>query len=145
MNNTKNNPAVKQAVPFFMVKNIEGSLQFYVERLGFELMNKWGPEGRIEWCWLGIGNASLMLQEYRTGVPPVKLGEGVSVYFMCGNALAVYEQITSQGLSATSEPFVGNNLWVVGLTDPDGYNIYFESPTEVPEGTTYSEWINTVL
>ena len=39
-----------------------------------------------------------------------------------------------------SEPFVGNNMWVTGLTDPDGYKLYFESPTDVPEETKYSEW-----
>ncbi len=145
MNSSANNPDVKQAVPFFMVKNMDRSLQFYVEKLGFELTNKWEPESRIEWCWLRIGGASLMLQEYRANIPAVKLGEGVSVCFMCGDALAVYKQITINGLSASLEPFVGNNLWVVGLTDPDGYNIFFESPTEAPEGTTYSEWIKTVL
>ena len=31
-------------------------------------------------------------------------------------------------------------MWVVGLTDPDGYRIYFESPTDVPEETFLSEW-----
>jgi hypothetical protein len=32
-------------------------------------------------------------------------------------------------------PSVGNQLWVVPLTDPDGYHIEFESPTDVPEET----------
>jgi len=32
-------------------------------------------------------------------------------------------------------------MWVVGLKDPDGYNILFESPTEVQEETLYSEWL----
>jgi hypothetical protein len=31
----------------------------------------------------------------------------------------------------------------VGLSDPDGYKIYFESPTEVQEGTLYSDWLKT--
>jgi hypothetical protein len=30
---------------------------------------------------------------------------------------------------------VGNGLWVVSLTDPDGYRLDFESPTDAPEGT----------
>ena len=56
--------------------------------------------------------------------------------------LAIYNQIVSNALSV-SEPFVGNNMWVVGLKDPDGYNIFFESPTSVPEETTYSDWVKT--
>ncbi len=43
---------VKQAVPFFMVLNIELSLDFYRTGLGCELKASWKPEGRIEWCWL---------------------------------------------------------------------------------------------
>jgi lactoylglutathione lyase len=39
------------------------------------------------------------------------------------------------------EPFVGNQLWDVALSDPDGYRLHFESPTDVPEETRYSEWI----
>lgn len=122
--NKPNNSNVKQAVPFFMVVNITNSLNFYVQ-------------------WLELGNTSIMLQEYRNNIPVDKRGEGISVCFMCEDALTIYKQILSNGLSTSSEPFVGNNLWVVGLKDPDGYNIYFESPTDLPEETTYSEWLKT--
>src|SRR5688572_16559037 len=122
MNSLKDTPNIKQAVPFFMVVNMDNSLDFYVKGLGFELKNKWEPAGRIEWCWLQLGNASIMLQEYRTNIPTEKRGEGVSVYFICEDALAIYMQIISRGLSP-AEPFVGNNMWVVGMEDPDGYKI----------------------
>src|SRR4030095_15854593 len=89
---------VTQSVPFFMVTNMERSLNFYVKGLGFELKMKWEPAGKIEWCWLQIGNASLMLQEYRMNPPAEKLGVGISVVFMCNDALKIYEEITSRGL-----------------------------------------------
>ena len=133
---------VKQAVPFFMVVNMEASLEFYVKALRFELKNKWEPRGKIEWCWLQLDNASLMLQEYREPIKE-KLGSGVSICFICDDALKIYEETISRGLSPR-EPFVGNNCWVVELKDPDGYNILFESPTDVAEETMYSDWIKTV-
>lgn len=139
----KSNSNVKQSVPFFMVTNMDRSLDFYINGLGFELKMKWEPRGKIEWCWLQIDNASLMLQEYRNNMPAEKLGVGVSVVFMCNDALKIYKEIISQGLSP-DEPFVGNNLWVVGLKDPDDYNIFFESPTDVPEETMYSAWLKTI-
>jgi lactoylglutathione lyase len=43
---------VQQAVPFFMVANIETSLRFYVDGLGFEMTRKWINKGKLEWCWL---------------------------------------------------------------------------------------------
>lgn len=82
-----------------------------------------------------------MLQEYRTGLRPEgKLGQGVSICFMCIDALALYDEFMKKGLQP-AEPFVGNNMWVVSLTDPDGYRLDFESTTEVPEETTYTSWM----
>jgi lactoylglutathione lyase len=138
-------PNVKQAVPFFMVTDIEASLRFYVDGLGFTLTNEWRPEkakGRIQWCWLQLGNAAVMLQEYWKdghpgGAPAGPLGQGVSVCFMCTDAIAIYHDLTSRGVAA-QRPFVGNNLWVTSVRDPDGYSLCFESPTDVPEETVYS-------
>jgi hypothetical protein len=84
-----------------------------------------------------------MLQEFRQNPSTEKLGEGVSVYFICEDALIIYNKIIASGLS-TLDPFVGNNMWVVGLKDPDGYNIFFESPTNVAEETKYSDWAKTI-
>jgi hypothetical protein len=69
-------------------------------------------------------------------VPEGKLGLGVSVCFQCKDALALYHAFTSRGIQARN-PFVGNNMWVTNLTDPDGYKLDFHSPTDVPEETEY--------
>jgi len=141
---TKTEVNVQQAVPFFWVSKMEASLRYYMEGLGFETKHRWYDEGKLRWCWLQIGEASLMLQEYRAEALEAaqirgKFGNGVSICFMCKDALAIYREATARGIS-TKEPFVGNHLWVVSVTDPDGYRIDFESPTDVPEETKYSEW-----
>jgi catechol 2,3-dioxygenase-like lactoylglutathione lyase family enzyme len=135
-------PNVTQAVPFFGIRNIDASLRFYVDGLGFTMTRQWAPEGRIRWCELELGGAGVMLQEYWKdgrpgGGPDGPLGQGVSVCFMCRDAIAIYHEARARGLDA-SRPFVGNNLWVTSFTDPDGYRLDFESPTDVPEGTVYS-------
>ena len=135
---------VKQTVPFLHVADMSQSLSFYVDGLGFEVLDSWVVEGAIRWCWLRLGGAALMLQEFPTEgqgawVPTCKVGEGVSLYFICDDALAVYHDVKARGIT-TSEPSVGNNMWVIELTDPDGYCLAFESDTEVPEGTSLSEW-----
>jgi lactoylglutathione lyase len=136
---TKDHPNVKEAVPFFRVLDMGKSLRFYKDVLGFEIKMSWEPNGKIEWCWLRLGNASLMLQEYRDNAPAVKRGVGVSIYFICEDALKIYKQALLHGVSI-AEPFVGNNLWVVELRDPDDYLILFESATDVAEGTKYANW-----
>ena len=66
------------------------------------------------------------------------LGVGVSINFICKDALAIYRQFTARGLAA-KRPFVGNGMWVTQVIDPDGYQLYFESPTDVAEETVFSD------
>lgn len=140
---SKPEPNVKQAVPFFLVSNIEESIRYYIGGLGFEMTLYWIDEGKLRWCWLELGGAALMLQERRkeghdSRMPEGKVGEGVSICFICNDALAIYREVTSRGIQA-SKPFVGNGMWVTSLSDPDGYRIDFESVTDVPEETVLSE------
>jgi lactoylglutathione lyase len=130
---------VQQAVPFFWVANIEASLRFYVDGLGFQRTNQWIVDDKIRWCWLQLGRVALMLQEYRPEkLPSNKQGEGVSICFQCKDALAIFHETITRGLTPKT-PFVGNGLWVTMLTDPDGYKLEFASPTDVPEETVYSD------
>jgi len=134
---------VQQAVPLFGITDIDASLRFYVEGLGFTMTRQWAPDGRTRWCRLELGAAAVMLQEYWKdgrpgGGPAGPLGQGVSICFMCADAIAIYHETIRRGL-APARPFVGNHLWVTSLTDPDGYRLDFESPTHVPEGTVYSD------
>jgi catechol 2,3-dioxygenase-like lactoylglutathione lyase family enzyme len=137
-------PNVREAVPFFNVKNMPASLRFYVDGLGFRISHDWTPDDPkvIRWCRLQLGDAGLMLQTYwhdgrPGGWPEGALGQGVSVCFMCSDALAVRREALARGLAPAQTPFVGNGLWVVSYVDPDGYRIDFESPTNVSEETEY--------
>ncbi len=85
----------------------------------------------------------MMLQEFPkeghdSWVPEGNVGEGVSICFICKDALAIYRQVTSRGVQA-SRPVVGNGMWMTSLSDPDGYRIDFESDTDVPEDTVLAE------
>ena len=137
---------VQRAVPFFMITSMETSLRFYIDGLGFVMTRKWTPDGpdKVRWCWLEIGNAALMLQQYakdhhpNSGRPEGKPGQGVSVCFQCKDAIALYHEFKSRGIGARA-PFVGNGMWVTSVQDPDGYKLDFESLTNVAEETVYDE------
>jgi hypothetical protein len=134
---------VRQAVPFFGVSSMEASLRSYVEGLGFEMTNEWFEDGKLRWCWLELGGAAVMLQEFKRDqtdarVPNAPGGVGMSIYFICHDALAMYRDFITRGITAR-RPFVGNRMWVTSLTDPDGYQLHFESPTDVSEDTEYDE------
>lgn len=155
---------VKQAVPFFGVTNMEASLKFYLEGLGFRFKHRWTPgskdgypEGKIVWCWLELGEAALMLQEFRKegehntylegklSELPKNLGAGVSINFQCEDSLALYREFKSRGVEIPKRPFVGNGLWCVNVVDPDGYKLWFNSPTDAPEESVLANDGNVVL
>lgn len=135
---------LKQVVPFLRVTEMGRSVRFYIEGLGFVMKHQWVPDGKLRWCWLTRGGASLMLQEFLkeghdSWVPTCKVGDGVSLCFQCEDAVALYREFRSRDIEA-AEPFVGNSMWVTVLSDPDGYKLDFESPTDVPEDTKLSEF-----
>lgn len=113
---------------------MERSVSYYVNGLGFTIRHKWEPGGKLRWCWLALDGAALMLQE----VPNRQVGDGMSLYFICDDAVAIYRELRGRGIEA-SEPQVGNHMWVTALTDPDGYRLHFESLTDVPEETKLSQ------
>src|SRR5262249_37052462 len=105
------------------------------------MKNNWVDGGKLRWCWLVLGDAALMLQEFWTEGPDRnatddKLGVGVSIYFICEDALQLYREFRTRGIDA-QRPFVGNAMWVAGVTDPDGYKLFFESPTSEAEETIF--------
>jgi hypothetical protein len=102
--------------------------------------------GRVRKPWIIAGFMVLHLVHLKDGC---QLGEsrmcsshigsdGVSIYFICKDALAIYREVMARGIKAT-RPFVGNSMWVTSMTDPDGYKISFESYTDAAEETVYSE------
>ena len=132
---------VREAVPFFRVADMQASLKFYVDGLGFQLHQWWDPDGSIRWCSIRKDAAGLMLQDLRGEdgrVHPLesKPGVGVSVMFMCDDALAIYHEAKARGLTPR-RPFVGNGMWVTSFVDPDGYCVEFESATDAPEESEY--------
>ncbi len=134
---------VTAVVPLLMVTSMERSLAFYIDGLGFTIQNRWIPDGRLRWCWLSLGSASLMLQEAvestrQSMAAKGILGNGAALYFQCGDALAIYREAATRGTFALREPQVGNFAWEVFFTDPDGYHINFSSPTDLPEETLLS-------
>jgi catechol 2,3-dioxygenase-like lactoylglutathione lyase family enzyme len=143
MNEKKSSvPNVRRIVPFLWVADMERSLRYYVNGLGYQMTRHWIDSGKIRWCWLELGETWLMLQEFRTEGhdawrPEGKVGEGVAIVFICQDAIAFYREVTSRGITA-SEPCVANTMWITSLRDPDGYILNFESKTDLPEDTKLS-------
>jgi catechol 2,3-dioxygenase-like lactoylglutathione lyase family enzyme len=130
---------VGEVVPFLRVADMERSLRYYVDGMGFAIAQRWVDGGSVRWCRLERGGAALMLQDFQTDTgdrwsPGGELGLGVAIVFICEDAVALWREAAGRGLEL-SRPFVGNGMWVTTATDPDGYRVEIESPTDAAEGT----------
>ncbi len=134
---------VKQAVPFLGVTDMEASLRFYVHGLRFTIKRQSIPEGDKHYptdemicgCWLELGDAAIMLQEFMPKARPTDLSEQAHLLLSSVRMLSPSIAISNQaGLEVSQRPSVGNGFWVVLLTDPDGCRIDVSSPAEAPEG-----------
>jgi len=134
---------IKRTIPFFWVMNINQSLHFYINLLGFIIKQQWLDDGKLRWCSIEREEAQLMLQEFwkkgtEYNLPRSPLGIGVSIYFFCEDAISLYKEFRSRH-AEPAKPFVGNGMWVTELHDPDGYSLFFESVTDAAEGSIYSD------
>ena len=120
---------VQQTVPLLLVRDIEKSRDFYCGGLGFKSENEWAPEASLAWCWLGHGSAALMLQQQCEGdPPPATWGKGMTLYFICDDAAAAFQEFCERGVDASepAEAFYG--MVQTFVTDSDGYKLCFENP-----------------
>jgi len=122
-----------QAVwPLLFVEDIEKSIAFYRDRLGFELVGEAKDAGQVFWARLKRGGASIMLQQTEPGAEdeeglPGQRGQGVAFYMICSDANAMYDELMQRGLDIdppTMAPYGMNQLFV---PEPDGYALCFES------------------
>ena len=119
---------ITQTVPLFDVADVEKSIAFYVDGLGFELQDKWVEDDVLRWCRVQHGDSALMLQKTQ-GEARANAGGGLTLYFICEDAKAAHQEFKERGVQV-GEPFVGNNMDVFYFKDPDGYRLSFESPIE---------------
>ena len=122
---------------------MDASRRFYVDRLGFEMTRRWIDDGRLRWCCLERGGAAVMLQEFRgeghdSWAPERRVVVGVWICFICRDARALYRELVGRGLTP-QRPCVANGMWMTYVEDPDGYRLWFESPTDDAEDSACIE------
>ena len=115
-----------EASPSFTANDLERSIGWYRDIVGFVVGERWEREGKLVGCELRAGNVSLMIgqDDWKKGRDRVK-GQGFRLY--CGTTQdvdALARQIKERGGKLDSEP--ADQPWGsrdFSLTDPDGFKI----------------------
>jgi len=128
---TQRTGTVRQLVPLLFVQDIESSMGFYRDRLGFEVDGKWEPEGKLAWCRLQRDGSAVMLQQACDEDGPAEgRGRGICFFFICDDAGAIHTELSGRGVHLAPPQVAFYGMKQVFVKDPDGYELCFESPTE---------------
>ncbi len=123
--------AVRQLWPLLFVRDIRQSVDFYTDRLGFDVVGKAEGEDGMFWCRLERGGACLMLQQGSpdddSSGPPAP---SVTFYFICEDVDAVFAECSDRGLSLDPPTVAYYGMKQLFVPDPDGYGLCFETPME---------------
>jgi uncharacterized glyoxalase superfamily protein PhnB len=115
--------------PLLFVRDIEASVAFYQDRLGFDLAATWKPNDHLAWCRLQRDGSALMLQQAEAeDGPAAGRGHGVSFYFNCDDVDLFYREVVDRGLMVKPPTTAHYGEKQLHLRDPDGYQLCFQSP-----------------
>ena len=121
--------------PFFIVRDIEPSIAFYVDRLGFEVTFK-GPPDDPYFAIVERDGAWLMLKAITPDVGPVPnhTRHGWArwdAYINTPDPDGLAEEFASRGVAFDSTLDVNSdNLRGFEILDADGYRLYFGRPAK---------------
>lgn len=110
----------------FTVDDVERSVAWYRDTLGFTVVERWEEQGRVVGATLKAGRVRLMIgqDDWKKGRDRVK-GEGFRLFCQTVQDVdALAARFKANGATLTHEPT--NQPWGVrdfGVTDPDGFKL----------------------
>jgi catechol 2,3-dioxygenase-like lactoylglutathione lyase family enzyme len=116
--------------PNFIVKDLQTSITYYRERLGFQLDFQ-GPDDGPFWAGVSRDGIGIMLKAVAPDVLPCPnhtrhewAPPDANIYSMDPDAL--FEEFSRRGASFVKKlSFVEKGLWGFAITDADGYVLVF--------------------
>jgi len=123
--------------PFFIVEELQTSVAFYVDKLGFEVRYS-GPADSPFWAIVGRDNISIMLKAISAEIKPAPNHTRHpwapwDAFISTAEPDTLFDEYYSRGL-AFRQPNMDNHDGLRGfeLADADGYVLFFGRPLTDP-------------
>jgi predicted enzyme related to lactoylglutathione lyase len=107
---------------FLEVNSLQDSIEFYRERLGFELQTL-AEEAEPPMATLSAGKLRVMLAEQLLTM--ARRGRGVHLFFGVTDVDEYYAQLQARGLDVAAPSDEGWGGRFITLEDPDRYRLFF--------------------
>jgi len=119
--------------PLLSVFDMPTSLRFYRDVLGFSIFSSSDPEpdGHIDWCWLKLNDAALMLntafeRSHRPAAPdPAQIAAHghTQLYIGCQDLEAASQYLRAAGIEVKGPMVRLYGMKQLFFKDPDGYEL----------------------
>ena len=114
---------------FLEVNNLEESLHFYSDLLGFEI-SKHDPESEPPMATYRAGNLRLTLAQHLETM--LRRGRGVSFFFAVDDVDEYYQTLIARAVEVQPPIDEGWGGRFITLQDPDKYRLFFVTWSDVP-------------
>ena len=136
---------IRGLAPLLQVFDMQASIHFYCDVLGFELVNTSQPGDSFAWALLRLNGVELMLNtayedEERPAKPdPARVAghADTGLFFGCADLDGAYGHFRAHGLKVKEPAIRDYGMRQLYVTDPDGYNLCFQWPAIQQ---TYDQW-----
>ena len=135
---TKNNTMTKleSLTPNIMVKDVNETLDYYTNNLGFKLIDTNPESGQYEWGYVMLDNVGMMFQEEKSlkteykEIEPLKVGGALTFYIRIKDINSYYNQVSKKTniIKPMNKTFYGTNEFAI--MDLNGFILTF---SETPE------------
>jgi len=121
--------------PELFVRDVDASIRFYEDALGFEVWRREEHDGSADFAVLVRGDAHFLLQHERLatgGAPAGHRGAGIDIRVMVDDVDRVYERASAAG-AQIARPIGDRDYGLrdFKVHDPDGFVIRFAQPLAV--------------
>lgn len=118
--------------PVLTANDVDASLRFYVEGLGFEVVDRMEEDGKLFGAMLAAGNARLSISQddFAKGRDRVK-GVGMRLYLETAQDLeTLARHARAAGISPEGPVKLPWGPLAITATDPDGFKVTITNPEE---------------
>ena len=123
-------------IPMLATGDLDETIAFYRDVLGFDLRDKFESGGRVWWCEMVRDGNAIMFTQHESRVDAPGAREGFTQtsinFYVDGGIEEMHMSLKEQGHTVSDLRVTFYGIMEFDLKDPTGYTLVFGEPTDEP-------------